>query len=326
MSDAEDALRRWEAAGLIDAATAARIRAFEAERRQPAAAPRPTSERPGLVEVLLYLGIAVLAVGVFALVAQGWPELTSAARLIIVGVPALVTLGAGALMRASGEPGIRRGGQLAWFVAVPLLAGTLAVYLVEYEPARYSTDDERAILLTVAAASVAIALLLWVAQPSVLQVVALGGATYFLAMAIGAWPDEFSSRLAGVTMVLAAAGALFLAEANFLTPRDAARLVFGLAGAFGSYMPGFSDGGTPWELLAFAVAGALLALGIRRASFLYVLCGVGLLFLALVRTIFQNFSDQVGAPVALIISGALLIAAVLLLARLAPRLRQGSPA
>lgn len=276
--------------------------------------------------MLLYLGVAVLAVGVFALVAQGWSDLGSAARLIVVGVPALVMLGAGALMRAATEPGIRRGGQLAWFATVPLLAGALAVYLVEYEPAGFTTDDDRAILLTVALFAFALALLLWAAMPSVLQVVALGGATYFLSMAIGAWPDEFSSSLAGITMVVAAAAALALAESNILAPRDAARLIFGLVAAFGAYVPGFREGGTPWELFAFIVAVALLGLGIRRSSFLYVLSGVGLLFLALVRTIFQNFSDQVGAPVALIISGALLIAAVLLLARLAPRLRGGAPA
>jgi hypothetical protein len=222
------------------------------------------------------------------------------------------------------EAGYRRGGQFAWAVAVPLVAGTVAVILHEYEPFGLSADDDRAQALVVGLVAVGLALALWATNPATLQVLALGGSLLFLAQAVGSWPDDFSAPLAGCTLLAFGLAGLALAEVGRMVPRDAARLVFAILAAFGAYQPGFASGGTAWELLAFAAAAALLALGVFRGSFAYILCGVALLFGALVRAIFQNFSDQLGAPVALIISGALLIGAVLLLARLAPSLRKAS--
>lgn len=328
MTEAEDALRRWAEAGLIDAETAERIRQFEAARRREArpGIAIPPGERPGLVEVLLYLGIAVLSVGVFALFAQGWSGLQSLPRLLAVGIPAAFALLVGALLRTLGEPGYRRGAQFSWAAAVALAAGTVAVLLYEYEPFGISRDDDQAAMLIVAGVAVALALLLWALNPATFQVIALAGSLFFLGQAIGNWPESFSARLAALSLVAIGTVAILLAELGALSPRPAARAAFAVVLAFGAYQPGFRDGGSPWELLAFVAAAALLGLGVYRASFAFVLTGVALLFIALVRAIFQNFSDQVGAPVALIISGALLIAAVLLLARLVPALRRGQPA
>ncbi|WP_322797088.1 DUF2157 domain-containing protein [Tepidiforma sp.] len=322
MSEIEAHLSRWREAGLLDEATAERIRAFEAERasRRPAI---PPEERPGVIEILLYLGIAVLAVGVTALAAQNWGDLASFARVLVTAVPAGFTLLVGALLRPRSEPGLRRAGQLAWVASVALTALAVGVILWEYEPFGLARDDDRTPFLLVASSATALALLLWALSPSTLQLFALGGSCFFLAQSLGAWPDEYSSRLAGGSLALVALAAIALAETDYLSPRATARFVFGFLLAVGAFWPGFADGGTPWELAAFVAAALLLALGVLRSSFQYVLWGVLLLFVALVRTIFQNFSDQIGAPVALIISGALLIAAVTLLARLAPSLRRG---
>lgn len=326
MTEAEEALRRWVEAGLIDEATAARIRAFEAGRSAPAPGPAPAAtERPGLIEVLLYLGVAVLSVGVIALFGQSWSELASLPRVLAVGIPAAFALLAGALLRTLGEPGYRRASQFAWAAAVPLVAGTVAVILNEYQPLGLDNENDRAQLLVVALLALALALVLWAISPATLQVIALGGSLFFLAQAIGNWPDEFSAPLAGCTLVIFGIASLALAETGRMAPRDATRLVFAILVAFGAYQPGFESGGTPWEFLAFGAAAALLASGVVRGSFAYILAGVALLFGALVRGIFQNFSDQLGAPVALIITGALLIGAVLLLARLTPSLRKSTP-
>lgn len=329
MTEAEEALRRWAEAGLIDEATAERIRQFEAARRQQARGTPGEAlpgERPGLIEVLLYLGIAVLSVGVFALIAQAWDNLASFPRVLAVGVPAAFALLTGGLLKSLGEAGYRRGAQFSWAAAVGLAAGTVAVVLHEYEPLGISRDDDQAAMLIVGVAATALALLLWALNPMTFQVLALGASLFFLGQAIGNWPDQYSARLAGGALAIFGLAGIALAEVGLMAPRDSSRLTFGLLLAFGSYQPGFSDGGTPWEIPAFVAAAGLLGFGVYRGSFGYVLCGVGLLFVALVRAIFQNFSDQVGAPVALIISGALLIGAVLLLARLAPSLRRGSAA
>ncbi len=320
--DIEALLSRWREAGLLDDAAVERIRTFENQRasRRPAI---PTEERPGVIEILLYLGIAVLAVGVTALAAQNWADLASFARVLVTAVPAGFTLLVGALLRSRSEPGLRRAGQLAWVASVALTALALWVILWEYEPLGLARDDDRTSLLIVATCAAALALALWALAPSTLQLFALGGALFFLAQALGAWPDDYSPRLAGGSLALVALTAIALAETDRLSPRATARFVFGFLLAVGAFWPGFDDGGTPWELTAFVAAALLLALGVLRSSFQYVLWGVLLLFVALVRAIFQNFSDEIGAPVALIISGALLIAAVLILARLAPSLRRG---
>lgn len=229
-------------------------------------------------------------------------------------------------MRVSPEAGIRRAGQVAWLVAVALSAGALAVYLNEFEPANFDQNDERAIVLLIAAFAVTLALTLWVFSPSHPQVLALAGSAFFLAQALGNWPDSFSENLAGMTLLAMGAAGIALTELKIMQPRASSQLLFGAMAVAGPYQAGFIDNGIAFELLAFAVAGALIALGIARQSFVYVLVGVAGLFVMLVTFIFEHFEDDIGAPLALILSGGILIGAVLLLSQFRPALRRRSAA
>ena len=324
MGQLEDYLRRWLTAGVIEDSTAERIRAFERER--DAQRTGAGSDRPGVIEVLLYLGVAVLAVGVFALMAQNWPELESGARVAVLAVPAMICLGAGALMHTSPQAGVNRAGQMAWLVAVGLAAGTLAVFLDEFQPSGVNFEDDPSGLLIVAGATAALALGLWTLSPSHAQVLGLSGATFFLAQALGNWPDSFSAALAGMTLLGVGAAAIALTEAGLMRPKLSSQLLFGILGVAGVYQAGFADNGTVFELLGFAVGAGLVVLGVMRQTFVYVFVGVGGLFVMLVTFIFEHFEDQLGAPLALILSGAILIGAVLLLAQVRPALRQGQQA
>ena len=67
-------------------------------------------------------------------------------------------------------------------------------------------------------------------------------------------------------------------------------------------------------LLAGAMAAAVIAYGVLRASFLVVLVGVGGAFFVLINFILRHFSERLGAPVAMMISGGILVAGVFLLA------------
>jgi hypothetical protein len=322
MGQLDDFLRRWLAAGIIEPPTADRILQFEQERATPQA--RSDGDRPGVIEVLLYLGVTVLAVGVIALMIQNWPELRPGARVAALAVPAVLCLGGGALMRVSPEAGVQRAGQLAWMVAVVLAAGTMAVFFNEYQPGGLEVEDDRSSMLIIAASTAALALLLWVFSPRHPQILALAGATFFLAQSIGNWPDDFSAGLAGMTLLGIGVAGVALVELGLLQPRVSSQLFFGAMAIFGPYQAGFIDNGLPFEVLAFAVGGALIALGVIRGSFIYVLVGVAGLFVVLVTFIFEHFQDAIGAPLALMLSGAILIGAVLLLARFRPALRQGA--
>ncbi|MGH9794845.1 MAG: DUF2157 domain-containing protein [Candidatus Acidiferrales bacterium] len=79
----EKSLERWQAAGLLDAAAAARIRSFESQQDQSGGMRWP-------VVLALSLGGLLMAAGVLLFVAAHWDELSPAARfalvLLMVGV------------------------------------------------------------------------------------------------------------------------------------------------------------------------------------------------------------------------------------------------
>lgn len=308
--DIEDQLHRWLQADVIDDATAERIRAFEKRR------PAPSGERPGAIEALLYLGVVVVSVGVFALIEQRWPDVDSWARVMAIGVPTLLALALGAGLHTTGEPALERAAQLAWFVAVGLFAGTVAVVLTEYHPAGITFEDDPDGLLTVTSATALLALILWVASPGHPQVLALGATLFALGQAVGNWPDEFSEVLAGMLIFGFGVAGLALTEAQMFRPRFTGRLVFGVLCAAGPYEAGFTENGMFFELMVFAAGGAIITLGVVRASFTLLAVGVIASFVGLVTFIFEHFEDRIGAPVALMISGGALIAGALLLVRL----------
>lgn len=110
MNDIESLLNRWQSAGVLDAETAARIRALEA--RSPAQTPAqpavhahaPSASPSGLkwlVVTGLILGAILLACGVVLFVSSHWDQLGPGERfLLVIAVVAVFHLAAG-LTRAS---------------------------------------------------------------------------------------------------------------------------------------------------------------------------------------------------------------------------------
>lgn len=280
----------------------------------------PPGERPGVLEVLVYLGVIVAGIGAVFLVGQNWDELDSWARVAALGVPGGLALLAGFLLRASKEPALDRAGQAAWLVAVALVAGTVMV--VGHELAGGGINDDvsdeatRNIVLVAATVSVGLSLALWVLGPSHLQVLALAASFFFAAQAIGAWPDEFDAKLAGMTLLLIGLAGVVLAVSGAFEPGGSARALFGALAVAGPYEAGL-DGDVQWaELLTFAVGAGLVALSVARGHFSLTVVGVAGIFVALVTYVFEHFEDEIGAPVALMVSGGVVVAGVILLVQL----------
>jgi hypothetical protein len=309
VADPAEHIREWQRAGLIDDETAARLLAY----RRPVAGGQPVAEadRPGVIEILLYVGLVVAAAGVFFLVVQQWDELASWGRVALVAVPALLMLGAGAGMRLSSEPGVRRGGHVAWLLATALTAGALMAIFNEYVLDE-GRGDERGAILTTATVTVVLAVVLWALAPSNPQVLALGGSVVFFAEALGAWPDDYTQRLAGSTIAIAGVVLLACTELGLFRPRPLARAVSAVLVGGGAYHAGIQSA-IGWELLAFVAGAGLIAAGVWRQSFTFVSVGVVTFLVALVTFVFEHFEDRVGAPVALILAGGALVAAVLVL-------------
>jgi hypothetical protein len=316
VSSVDEHVRRWLAAGILDAATGERIRAFESRRH----AEDRGGERPGVLEVLVYLGVIVAGIGAVFLVGQNWNELESWARVAALAVPAGLALFAGFLLQSSKEPALDRAGQAVWLVAVGLVAGTVLV--VGREVAEdgvsddVSTEASRNIILLAAAVSVGLALALWVIAPSHLQVLALAASLLFLAQALGNWPDEFDMRVAGMTLLVVGLAGVAMAVAGTFEPGASARALFGALAVAGPYQAGL-DGDVQWaELLTFVVSGGLVALSVARGHFSLTVVGVAGIFVALVTYVFEHFEDEIGAPVALMVSGGVVVAGVTLLVQL----------
>lgn len=311
MGDVPDLLEQWRAAGLIDAETALRIHEFEAARRE---APPTTGEngfeRPTATEAFIYLGLVVMGIGVFTLIASQWGDLDSWARVAGIAVPAALAFFGGLAMGAYGDPAVTRGGQLAWFLAVGLFAGVVLVVGEEYGPG----VDEAWPRVVAGTAVLVFAAMLWAIWPSHLQVLALGAATAFFSQMLGSWPDEFSRHLAGGTMAGIGGAFVCLAELRKLEPQASARFVAGVLFVGGAFelqidSPWYWE---PWTL----VAGALLVpLSMRRESFLYMALAMVGIFLGLSGFVGEHLSDRLGPQLAFIVVGVLIVAGALILAQ-----------
>ncbi|MDR3798672.1 MAG: DUF2157 domain-containing protein [Terracidiphilus sp.] len=104
MNDIESQLTRWQSAGVLDADTAARIRALES--KSAGQSPVPSTSPAGLkwlVVTGLILGAILLACGVVLFVSSHWDQLGPGERYLLVIAMVAVFHIAGGLTRASFE-------------------------------------------------------------------------------------------------------------------------------------------------------------------------------------------------------------------------------
>jgi hypothetical protein len=309
MASVEQHLRRWLDARLLDEAAAARIREYERETA-------PAEGRPGVLEVLVYLGLAVAAAGAVILVSTSWDELRDWARVAVLVVPGLLALALGWGLKASGSPGTHRGGHIALLVGGAMLAGAAAVL------SDNAGEEARDNALAAGLVGVALALALWALSPSHPQVVGVGAAFVVLALSLAERPDEFSFAVGGLFLAAAGAAGMVLAELGWLQPQVSARALAGGGVAFGAFFAGFDEGAV--EAAALLAGLALVLAGIARGTLVYVAEGVGAVFAGLVASITRHVDDAATAALLLMVIGAGLLATVLLLAFLRPWAREAA--
>lgn len=306
-------LNRWQEAGLLDAETATRIREFEA-----GAEPEAEKDRPGVIEAGVYLGLAVIAVGVVVLVATNWQHLRPWARISVSGIPALLALLCGQAMRLPAAPGIRRGGMLAWVLALALVTSTAAIVADE---GGWSGEN---ILLTAGIVALCSSVALWVFMPSEAQLLGLTGSIGLFSVAMSGRAETDNGALAaGVCIAAFGAAGVLVAELGFLVPRTFARVLSSLGVVAGGFFAGIPPAPGPGEAIAFVGGACLIVVSIRRGVFVYTGMGVASLFIGLVTLILRHVDNTTAAAVALIAVGAGLLACVLLLERFRPWVRTG---
>lgn len=303
MKDLADRLREWVAQGLIDEAQAAAIRSYE----NP-----PEDERrvPLVAEVLGYLGGSLALIAVFILVGEFWTDLEVWARLLLVGAGTVAFLTAGWFIRDIANEAIRRLASFAWAlgtVGVAFWFGLLGDNVFEAEP-------ETSILMGSLAAS-AVAFVLYRLSPHGLQQILLGGSVVASALSLLAQLDQPPEAYYGLAIWGIGVAWLFLTWGGHLRPKITGYALGAIAVLLGPQFMRFDD--VTWPLLlGLVTAGVLLTFSVTLRNTILLGFGAAGIFLFVPQIIFEFFEDTIGVPLALFLTGVVLLGAALLVARL----------
>lgn len=304
MAHLDDRLRAWRDAGLITDEQVAAIRSFEhpEERRVPLVA-----------EVLGYLGGSLALVAIGVLVSQYWSQMELWARLLLVGVLTVVFLLAGWWIRRIDNPAVVRLKGFLWLLGT---AG-VALWFGLFADGSLRADEPTTTLIAFGAAAV-VAWLLWRINCSMLQEAAMFASIVGVAIsALGEFPhmpEEFFGLAIwalGVAWALLAWGLVVSPERTGYVLGSGAMLIG--AQAFAVAPPGDLGWGL---LLGVVTAGALLAAAVAVRETILLGFGAAGIFIFVPQIIFEFFGDTIGVPVALFLTGVLLLGTALLVARL----------
>jgi hypothetical protein len=329
----KDQLVAWQAAGIVDAETAARIEAFEASR-----SPAETS-RGGISagEAIAYIGSVVLLVGVGFLFGTQYKALGSAGRLTILALVVGAGLVMGELVRRAGASlAARRARAAGWAVASIAAAGWFIQAFVEahiltrppQQPYPGAADDTSgAIMLGAAIGFVIAAGLLWRAGAGLLGLAAAVLA-YSTSAALDAYLRSAPSAWGGeATWLVPAAVLALMAETLARLPdrrwaREILRFTAVLPPALAALVLSNQPDGGSLEYLAGALALAAFGLAYLRRSGGYAIAAGVALFAFVNEVGVRHFAQSVGYPIVLIVSGITLLGVAAGLFRLLPRLRR----
>jgi hypothetical protein len=275
-------------------------------------APAPLGNR--LAEAAAYAGAVLIGAAGAVLVGQQWEDLGRSGRVAVLAAVTLVLAGVGiavAAVRPRGRAALlqpaqavrRRLASTALTIAAATGAGTVGVLSSGHE------------LLFVAVTSV---LVMTVAQAVAPSAVSETAGLAAVALLAGAILDEAHASFAAVVVVLAVLGVAWAALTwTRLLTVPTLGLALGLGLTLYSGVAGAFYGTQPEEGLGIAVLG-LLAVGglagyVRTGRWPLAAAGV----LALASLVFRVTTDSLGAPVALLLTGLVLLGAgaVLLIRR-----------
>ncbi len=309
-------LDEWVAAGLIDSAQAARIREHESAR-QVAQVPRPApapARNSLVIEALGYVGGAILLVGAVLITTLYWDDLETWSRLSLIGAAAAAFVLAGAAVPDRlGDAGARLRSAV-WLMAVAAtgaFAGVFAYDVLDW------TDEN--LMLFVGTTSAAVALVLWWLRPAWPQQIALLvplGITAATA-AVKLVDDGDGGQAPGWAVWGVALVWLALAWSGRLAPRRSG-IAFGAVGLLvGAQITMNTDTGSSDTgiILGLLTSAGLVALALfARELPLLGIAAIGIL-MSVPRAVGEWFPGRLGVPLALMATGALLIAAAVYVAR-----------
>jgi Predicted membrane protein (DUF2157) len=296
---------RWVEAGLIRRDQADAILALEGGGAEPA------GRRAVAVEILGYVGGVLALVAGIVLGAESWAQIGRWGRVAVLGAVVAALLGAGWRLRDGGGRVLPRLASVLWFAAVAAWAGLLAVLLGGRGDEALGDPS-----LLVAAGALALAVVLWALERRALQQVAMMVTAVATVLAAGdrlGWGWE---TIAGLGLLGVGVAWLALAWRQLLQPRRTAEALGAIAVACGPEVL-FAAGSEAWLWVGLAVALGLLVAGSTLGR--PVLLGIGAAALVLfLSEVAATWWRSLGAPLALLLAGLLLVGAAVVLSRLRP--------
>ncbi len=304
-------LSRWVEAGLITEDQAGRIRLHEQERTKP-----DERRTPLIVEALGYIGGALAVIAVIILAQEFWADLELWGKLALLGMVSLGLLIAGWVLRDSELEAVRRLAGFLWLFAAVGTAFTVGILSAD----GFDAEPETATLVASLAAGL-LAIVLWRIRTESLQQLAVFAAAVAAGVsAVGtfSWPEE----LFGLVVWGAGTAWLFLTWGTVIRPEMTGYALGAAASLIGmQILTGVAGGGWP-ALLGVVVAGALIAASVALRQIALLGIGAVGVFVFVPQVVFEYFGDSLGAPVALLISGAVLIAGAVALSKLMGEIRE----
>lgn len=298
----------WIEAEIITADQATQIRAYEAELREER---RPRNRGP-LVEILGYLGSALIIVSALIVVGEVWEDTAQWGRVATALFGGTGLLLAGFLMVRTKTEALTRLGSALWMLAV-IPIGLAAGLIVE------PTASDEVTALVGFGAALALSAVLYGVHRHLLQHIALfvaviGTVESLLAVVTSGSPPDLAPAV-----VLAAIGAgwVVAARTGAVVPRFAGELL-GLIAAFQGLVIGASalqENPEPILLVGIALGAGMVWLGVRESSVLYIVFGTLAMVVFIPWFVVQALDPNLGAPLALLLVGLGLVAGAVLASR-----------
>lgn len=279
---------------------------------------RPARRISLLTEAVGYIGAILLLAGAITAIGQNWSDLSDGAQLAILSAGTFLFLVIGWLTRGSPEPSFARLSAVSWMLSVACFAGGAGVLNVMNDSAGETA------FLTVATASTAYAVLLWwLGRHAIEHIVSFAGVLLSAASIINFVVYEPTSGIFGVTLwaigVAWAAGGWI----RRLEPWWAA-VPLGMLTAL--IAP--SAIGLEWALFALGIgtAAVVMAFAVYTKFTPGLAFGTIAMLAYVISAVVYYFGDSLGAPTALAITGVLVLAVAVGVARVLPYMKRKPPA
>ena len=251
----------WVTEGIISRDQAESICEFER---------RVTPSRVSAAEVLALASSAIAAGAAFAITADVWPQLSRMERIATLGLVAISLLTAGTMSSGSGSPALKRLGNTALFLAVPVVGGTVGV-----AAGAVAGPTTSLLMASVAAWMIAAPLYMW--RRSVPQHIALFLATLSFVLSALMYPFAIlPAILPGAVVFVVGAAWVAAVTSEWIPPRLAGEIAGAATALVGSMMLliAFGTGLAGALAVAVAVSVGTVAFGVTRSRIVLTIVGI----------------------------------------------------